>query len=107
MLSVLIISNFRAGLSQFADVRRVDRDQCWEVGPRSDRAGAGGQSASADGRAFSAAELLYALQWCEELDSPPAALAGFCEMLEKMDITYENLCRLGNTSGLLHLLFNR
>ncbi|CAK6442144.1 unnamed protein product [Pipistrellus nathusii] len=53
------------------------------------------------------AELLYALQWCAELDSPPASLAGFCEMLEKMDITYDNLCGLGNTSGLLHLLFNR
>ncbi|XP_005861784.1 PREDICTED: E3 ubiquitin-protein ligase listerin isoform X1 [Myotis brandtii] len=53
------------------------------------------------------AELLYALQWCEELDSPPALLTGFCEMLEKMDITYDNLCGLGNTSGLLHLLFNR
>ncbi|KAM8813132.1 E3 ubiquitin-protein ligase listerin isoform 2-T2 [Rhynchonycteris naso] len=53
------------------------------------------------------AELLYSLQWCEELDNPPSFLTGFCEMLEKMNITYDNLCRLGNTSGLLHLLFNR
>ncbi|XP_036204835.1 E3 ubiquitin-protein ligase listerin isoform X4 [Myotis myotis] len=53
------------------------------------------------------AELLYSLQWCEELDNPPAFLTGFCEMLEKMNITYDNLCGLGNTSGLLHLLFNR
>lgn len=52
------------------------------------------------------AELLYALQWCAELGTP-ASLAGFCEMLEKMDITYDSLCGLGNTSGLLHLLFNR
>lgn len=53
------------------------------------------------------AELLYSLQWCEELDNPPAFLTGFCEMLEKMNITYDSLCGLGNTSGLLQLLFNR
>ncbi|XP_066226500.1 E3 ubiquitin-protein ligase listerin isoform X1 [Saccopteryx leptura] len=53
------------------------------------------------------AELLYSLQWCEELENPPSFLTGFCEMLDKMNITYDNLCRLGNTSGLLHLLFNR
>jgi len=28
-------------------------------------------------------------------------------MLQKMNITYDNLCGLGNTSGLLQLLFNR
>lgn len=66
-----------------------------------------GPSAPTDARPFSAAELLYSLQWCEELDNPPAFLAGFCEMLEKMNITYDHLCGLGNTSGLLHLLFNR
>ncbi|XP_036098490.1 E3 ubiquitin-protein ligase listerin isoform X1 [Molossus molossus] len=53
------------------------------------------------------AELLYSLQWCEELDSPPAFLTGFCAMLEKMEITFDNLRGLGDTSGLLHLLFNR
>ncbi|MBZ3885715.1 E3 ubiquitin-protein ligase listerin [Sciurus carolinensis] len=53
------------------------------------------------------AELLYSLQWCEELDNPPIFVTGFCEMLQKMNITYDNLCVLGNTSGLLHLLFNR
>lgn len=54
------------------------------------------------------AELLYSLQWCEELDNPPSFLTGFCEMLQKMNITYDNLCGLGNnTSGLLQLLFNR
>ncbi|ELK15923.1 RING finger protein 160 [Pteropus alecto] len=53
------------------------------------------------------AELLYSLQWCEELDNPPIFLTGFCEMLQKMSITYDNLCGLGNPSGLLQLLFNR
>uniref|UniRef100_A0A8C4LP85 E3 ubiquitin-protein ligase listerin n=1 Tax=Equus asinus asinus TaxID=83772 RepID=A0A8C4LP85_EQUAS len=38
------------------------------------------------------AELLYSLQWCEELDNPPIFLTGFCEMLQKMNITYDNLC---------------
>lgn len=28
-------------------------------------------------------------------------------MLQKMNITYDNLCGLGNTSGLLQLLFDR
>lgn len=56
---------------------------------------------------LSAAELLYSLQWCEELDNPPVFLTGFQEMLEKMNITYDNLCGLGNTSSLLRLLFNR
>uniref|UniRef100_A0A8C8YPP2 E3 ubiquitin-protein ligase listerin n=1 Tax=Prolemur simus TaxID=1328070 RepID=A0A8C8YPP2_PROSS len=53
------------------------------------------------------AELLYSLQWCEELDNPPIFLTGFCEMLQKMNITYDSLRVLGNTSGLLQLLFNR
>ncbi|XP_017397409.1 E3 ubiquitin-protein ligase listerin [Cebus imitator] len=52
------------------------------------------------------AELLYSLQWCEELDNP-VFLTGFCEMLQKMNITYDNLRVLCNTSGLLQLLFNR
>ncbi|XP_034873435.1 E3 ubiquitin-protein ligase listerin isoform X3 [Mirounga leonina] len=52
------------------------------------------------------AELLYSLQWYEELDNPPIFLTGFCEMLQKMNITYDNLRGLGNTSGLLQLLFN-
>ncbi|KAK2506799.1 hypothetical protein MC885_009352, partial [Smutsia gigantea] len=53
------------------------------------------------------AELLYSLQWYEELDNAPIFLTGFCEMLQKMNITYDNLCGLDNTSGLLQLLFNR
>lgn len=28
-------------------------------------------------------------------------------MLQKMNITYDNLCGLGNTSGFLQLLFDR
>ncbi|KAM6223493.1 E3 ubiquitin-protein ligase listerin [Rhynchocyon petersi] len=53
------------------------------------------------------AELLYSLQWCEELDSPPGFLTEFGEMLQKMSITYDGLCALGNTSSLLQLIFNR
>ncbi|XP_007639944.1 E3 ubiquitin-protein ligase listerin isoform X1 [Cricetulus griseus] len=53
------------------------------------------------------AELLYSLQWCEELDNLPPFLTGFCVMLQKMDVTYDNLSVLGNTSSLLELLFNR
>lgn len=53
------------------------------------------------------AELLYSLQWCEELDNTRTFLTGFCEMLQQMNITYDNLRGLGNTSGLLQLLFNR
>ncbi|XP_037017409.2 E3 ubiquitin-protein ligase listerin isoform X1 [Artibeus jamaicensis] len=53
------------------------------------------------------AELLYSLQWCAELDSPPPFVAGFLEVLQKAHVTYENLCGLGDTSTLLHLLFNR
>ncbi|KAM6161881.1 E3 ubiquitin-protein ligase listerin isoform 1-T1 [Erethizon dorsatum] len=53
------------------------------------------------------AELLYSLQWCEELDNPPNFVTGFCEMLQKMNITCDNLCVLRVTSGVLQLLFNR
>ncbi|XP_037688795.1 E3 ubiquitin-protein ligase listerin isoform X1 [Choloepus didactylus] len=53
------------------------------------------------------AELLYSLQWCEDLDNTPIFLTGFCEMLQRMNITYDNLCVLSNTSDLLQLLFNR
>ncbi|XP_055470789.1 E3 ubiquitin-protein ligase listerin isoform X1 [Psammomys obesus] len=53
------------------------------------------------------AELLYSLQWCEELDNPPSFLTGFCEMLQKMNITYGNLSVFCNTDSLLELLFNR
>nr|XP_017518790.2 E3 ubiquitin-protein ligase listerin [Manis javanica] len=53
------------------------------------------------------AELLYSLQWYEELDNAPVFLTGFCEMLQEMNITYDSLCGLDNTSGLLQLLFNR
>ncbi|KAL6040565.1 hypothetical protein STEG23_019299, partial [Scotinomys teguina] len=53
------------------------------------------------------AELLYSLQWCEELDNPPPILTGFCVMLQKMNITYGNFSVLGNPSSLLQLLFDR
>ncbi|XP_045140592.1 E3 ubiquitin-protein ligase listerin [Echinops telfairi] len=53
------------------------------------------------------AELLYSLQWCEELYNPPVFVSGYCNMLQRMNITYDNLCALGNTSGLLQLIFDR
>ncbi|XP_010606876.1 E3 ubiquitin-protein ligase listerin [Fukomys damarensis] len=53
------------------------------------------------------AELLYSLQWCEELDNPPSFVTGYCEMLQKMNITYDNLCVLRISPGVLQLLFNR
>uniref|UniRef100_A0A8C6MV41 E3 ubiquitin-protein ligase listerin n=1 Tax=Mus spicilegus TaxID=10103 RepID=A0A8C6MV41_MUSSI len=53
------------------------------------------------------AELLYSLQWCEELDNPPSFLSGFCGILQKMNITYSNLSVLSETSSLLQLLFDR
>ncbi|XP_036059255.1 E3 ubiquitin-protein ligase listerin [Onychomys torridus] len=53
------------------------------------------------------AELLYSLQWCEELDNPPPIVTGFSVMLQNMNITYGSLSVLGNTSSLLQLLFDR
>ncbi|XP_006862571.1 PREDICTED: E3 ubiquitin-protein ligase listerin [Chrysochloris asiatica] len=53
------------------------------------------------------AELLYSLQWCEELYNSPIFVTEFCELLQRMNITYDNLCALGNTSGLLQLIFDR
>lgn len=53
------------------------------------------------------AELLYSLQWCEELDNAPSFLSGFCGILQKMNITYSNLSVLSETSSLLQLLFDR
>uniref|UniRef100_A0A4X2KDT1 E3 ubiquitin-protein ligase listerin n=1 Tax=Vombatus ursinus TaxID=29139 RepID=A0A4X2KDT1_VOMUR len=53
------------------------------------------------------AELLYSLQWCEELENPYSILIEFREMLQGMGITYDNLCVLSRIPGLLHLIFIR
>ncbi|XP_007493198.1 E3 ubiquitin-protein ligase listerin isoform X1 [Monodelphis domestica] len=53
------------------------------------------------------AELFYSLQWCEELENPYNMLIEFCEMLQGMGITYDNLSVLCNLSGLLELIFIR
>ncbi|XP_031815109.1 E3 ubiquitin-protein ligase listerin isoform X1 [Sarcophilus harrisii] len=53
------------------------------------------------------AELLYSLQWCEELENPYSMLTEFREMLQEMGITYDNLCVLSKIPGLLQLMFIR
>ncbi|XP_074156707.1 E3 ubiquitin-protein ligase listerin [Sminthopsis crassicaudata] len=53
------------------------------------------------------AELLYSLQWCEELENPYSMLIEFREMLQEMGITYDNLCVLSKIPGLLQLMFIR
>ncbi|CAM5079418.1 unnamed protein product [Eretmochelys imbricata] len=53
------------------------------------------------------AELLYSLQWIEELDDPPCLLLEFLNMLQVISITYEDLSAFGNTTNLLQILFNR
>ncbi|XP_068931164.1 E3 ubiquitin-protein ligase listerin isoform X1 [Petaurus breviceps papuanus] len=53
------------------------------------------------------AELLYSLQWCEELENPNSMLIEFCETLQGMGITYDNLCMLSKIPGLLQLIFIR
>ncbi|XP_038622102.1 E3 ubiquitin-protein ligase listerin [Tachyglossus aculeatus] len=53
------------------------------------------------------AELLYALQWCDELEAPPGELAEYGAMLQTVSISYEKLSHLADLSGLLPLLFAR
>ncbi|XP_074070053.1 E3 ubiquitin-protein ligase listerin isoform X2 [Macrotis lagotis] len=53
------------------------------------------------------AELLYALQWCEELENPSSMLIEFREMLQGMGIIYDDLCVLSKLPGLLKLIFIR
>ncbi|XP_006267222.2 E3 ubiquitin-protein ligase listerin [Alligator mississippiensis] len=53
------------------------------------------------------AELLYSLQWIEELENPPCLLLEFLNMLQVMNITYEKLSALSNKINLLQILFNR
>ncbi|XP_075053231.1 E3 ubiquitin-protein ligase listerin [Mixophyes fleayi] len=54
------------------------------------------------------AEMLYSLQWCEELEKPPAIITDGCDMLRAMDITHERLKELGDhLPSLLSLLYTR
>ncbi|CAI9579346.1 unnamed protein product, partial [Staurois parvus] len=53
-------------------------------------------------------EMLYSLQWCDELEGPPATLTECCNMLRAMDITHDSIVELGDhLPGLLELLYTR
>ncbi|KFQ04198.1 E3 ubiquitin-protein ligase listerin, partial [Leptosomus discolor] len=53
------------------------------------------------------AELLYSLQWIEELENPPYLLLEYLHMLEEMHITYEKFSTLSNTTSLQQTIFDR
>ncbi|KAM4795349.1 E3 ubiquitin-protein ligase listerin [Rhinophrynus dorsalis] len=54
------------------------------------------------------AEMLYSLQWCEELEKPPAIIVDCCEMLQTMDITHGKILESGVLlPALLELLYKR
>ncbi|XP_018410868.1 PREDICTED: E3 ubiquitin-protein ligase listerin [Nanorana parkeri] len=54
------------------------------------------------------AEVLYSLQWCDELEGPPATLTECCSMLRAMNITHDRVIELGDhLPGLLELLYTR
>ncbi|KAM6099020.1 E3 ubiquitin-protein ligase listerin [Theristicus caerulescens] len=53
------------------------------------------------------AELLYSLQWIEELENPPYLLVEYLHMLEEMHITYEKFSTLSNTTSLQQTIFDR
>uniref|UniRef100_A0A8C5TGQ1 E3 ubiquitin-protein ligase listerin n=1 Tax=Malurus cyaneus samueli TaxID=2593467 RepID=A0A8C5TGQ1_9PASS len=53
------------------------------------------------------AELLYSLQWIEELENPPYLLLEYLHMLEEMHITYEKFSTLSSTASLQQTLFDR
>ncbi|XP_064326372.1 E3 ubiquitin-protein ligase listerin [Phalacrocorax carbo] len=53
------------------------------------------------------AELLYSLQWIEELENPPYLLLEYVHMLEEMHITYEKFSTLSNTTSLQQTIFDR
>ncbi|POI35437.1 hypothetical protein CIB84_000811, partial [Bambusicola thoracicus] len=52
------------------------------------------------------AELLYSLQWIEELENPPYLLLEYLHMLEEMHITYEKFSALSNTANLQQTIFD-
>ncbi|XP_062478134.1 E3 ubiquitin-protein ligase listerin [Pezoporus occidentalis] len=53
------------------------------------------------------AELLYSLQWVEELENPPYPLQEYLHMLEEIHITYEKFRMLSDTTGLQQTIFDR
>ncbi|XP_050187268.1 E3 ubiquitin-protein ligase listerin [Myiozetetes cayanensis] len=53
------------------------------------------------------AELLYSLQWIEELENPPSLLLEYLRMLEEMHITYKKFSTLSNTASLQQTVFDR
>ncbi|XP_041319944.1 E3 ubiquitin-protein ligase listerin isoform X2 [Pyrgilauda ruficollis] len=53
------------------------------------------------------AELLYSLQWIEELENPPYLLLEYLHMLEEMHITYEEFSTLSSTASLQQTIFDR
>ncbi|CAN2387615.1 Listerin E3 ubiquitin protein ligase 1 [Pristimantis euphronides] len=54
------------------------------------------------------AEMLYSLQWCEELERPPAIITECRHMLQTMDMTHERVKGLAERhSALLELLHAR
>ncbi|XP_050829489.1 E3 ubiquitin-protein ligase listerin isoform X2 [Serinus canaria] len=53
------------------------------------------------------AELLYSLQWIEELENPPYLLLEYLHMLEEMHITYEEFSTLSSTANLQQTIFDR
>ncbi|XP_074957449.1 E3 ubiquitin-protein ligase listerin isoform X1 [Phalacrocorax aristotelis] len=53
------------------------------------------------------AELLYSLQWIEELENPPYLLLEYVHILEEMHITYEKFSTLSNTTSLQQTIFDR
>ncbi|XP_053827957.1 E3 ubiquitin-protein ligase listerin isoform X1 [Vidua macroura] len=53
------------------------------------------------------AELLYSLQWIEELENPPYLLLEYLHMLEEMHITYEEFSTLNSTASLQQTIFDR
>ncbi|KAK2523306.1 hypothetical protein Q9966_012146 [Columba livia] len=53
------------------------------------------------------AELLYSLQWIEELENPPYLLLEYLQMLEEMHITYEKFSTLSNTTSLQQTMLDR
>nr|XP_002190030.4 E3 ubiquitin-protein ligase listerin [Taeniopygia guttata] len=53
------------------------------------------------------AELLYSLQWIEELQNPPYLLLEYLHMLEEMHITYGEFSTLNSTASLQQTVFDR
>ncbi|CAH2219322.1 E3 ubiquitin- ligase listerin [Pelobates cultripes] len=54
------------------------------------------------------AEMLYSMQWCEELERSPAVISEYCDMLRALDITHEEIKESSHhLPAILQLLFER